>query len=159
MNKQLIEEKVRLGYPSSWWYAGQTRDSANGWPQVYTESKYHCVYCRKDISTTVDEISASTTDHVVPQYLFAETGAHDQGPNHLKNLVTACAVCNSIKGGWAPDPSSPAWDSRKAFITEARKYINAERSERMKRYKKHIGEGARSVEIWDWTKPGEGDFA
>ena len=98
-------------------------------------------------------------DHVVPQHLFPEIGGHAQGPNHFTNLVTACAVCNSIKGGWAPDATSPAWDSRKAYVAEARMHIDAERSERTKRYKSHIGEGARMVEIWDWTKTGESDFA
>ncbi len=156
--KELLQEKVRNGYPDNWWYRGPTPDAMNGWPQVYTESKYHCVYCRKDISTTVDELSSSTTDHVVPQHLFPESGAHQLGPNHLNNLVTACAVCNSIKSDWAADPSSEAWNSRKGFIAAVRKHIEAERTARAKRYKDHIGQGARMVEIWDWTKSGESDF-
>jgi len=159
MIDQLKKDLVATGYPGGWWYDGPVRDSANGWPQIYAQSRYHCVYCRKDISVSLDEIAASTTDHVVPQRLFPEEGAHDKGPNHINNLVTACAVCNSIKGGWAPEPSSPGWNSRKAFIEEARKYIGAERTARANRYKDHIGEGKRLVEIWDWTRPGEGDFA
>lgn len=159
MSNQLQKDKVASGYPASWWYDGPVRDSANGWPQIYAQSRYHCVYCRKDVSVSLDAIAASTTDHVVPQRLFPEEGGHEMGPDHINNLVTACAVCNSIKGGWTPTLSSTGWNSRKSFIQEAREYIDAERRARAERYKGHIGEGSRMVEIWDWTKPGEGDFA
>lgn len=159
MSKPSLADKVRAGYPNSWWYRDKVRNSSNGWPQVYEVSRYHCVYCRKDISTSVDEICASTIDHLVPQHLFPETGAHDLGPNHLSNLVTACAVCNSLKGGWAPAPSSRAWDSRRTYIGAVRKHLESERANRAKRYASHIGKGKEMVEIWDWTAPGECDFA
>lgn len=148
------EKFVLAGHPDRWWYKGDVRSPSAGWPAVFEAANYHCVYCRKNVSASLEDIVSSTTDHVVPQLIFPEGGKHPHGPNHLNNLVPACSVCNSIKGSWHPPLDSKAWNSRKEFIQEARREIKRIKDERRKTYGKHLNRAKITI----WKSPEHGDF-
>lgn len=136
--------------PKAWWFRDGVRDSESGWPEVFASANYHCVYCRKNLSTTLDDLASSTTDHLIPQRLFKNgtSKRFDQSPNWLSNLVPCCGVCNSLKGSWAlEDPRDPAWTTRKSYIAAARAHIRTKREERRKVWEKHFD--AAVVVIWN----------
>lgn len=88
--------------------------------QAFVRDGHRCVYCGKDILESLDSFAASHLDHLKPK----RTGGTDEPIN----CVTACAVCNSMKGGFDPSPDGPVtpetFDSvvakAKAYITEKR---------------------------------------
>lgn len=57
--------------------------------RVYRRDGFRCVYCQKRVKP--DQL---TLDHVIPKARG--------GSNKIRNLVTACADCNSAKGSMDP---------------------------------------------------------
>lgn len=149
---KLVKDKIRSGFSQlrSWWFSGPHRDPENGWIQVFESANYHCVYCGKNLSHSIEDLVASTTDHIVPQHLFPTRKGKDGDPtpNYMGNLVPCCSVCNSLKGSWAPtSPGDPAWRTRKSFISSARQHIKKRRSDREKEWQIHIGKA--KIVIWN----------
>ena len=89
--------------------------------QAFTRDGYSCVYCGKDILETLDTFAASHLDHLKPR---RAGGALDA----VVNCVTACAVCNSMKGGFDPWPEGPITEANFASAVQvARAYITDKR--------------------------------
>lgn len=89
--------------------------------QVFVRDQHKCVYCGKDILESLDSFAASHLDHLKPR--------RAGGTNDLFNCVTACAVCNSMKGGFDPSPNGPVTDENfDAVVAVARDYISAKRT-------------------------------
>jgi 5-methylcytosine-specific restriction endonuclease McrA len=68
----------------------QTEVSATRARRVFIRDAYHCLYCG-------ESCIAPTVDHIRPQAHFAAT-APLATVNDLRNLATACTVCNGSKG-------------------------------------------------------------
>ena len=85
--------------------------------QAFVRDDHRCVYCDKDILESFDSFAASHLDHLKPR--------RTNGPdNDIHNRVTACAVCNSIKGGY--DPHEEGLVTAESFakaVAAARRYI------------------------------------
>lgn len=78
---------------------------------VYLRDRHQCQYCGKTCPT-----SELTLDHVLPRCRGGKTS--------WKNVVTACAPCNRLKGRDTPDeaemplrtaPQRPRWLAPRAF--------------------------------------------
>lgn len=68
--------------------------------RAFTRDQYKCVYCERDILESFDTFSASHLDHLKPRRF----GGSD---DDVLNRVTACGVCNHIKGAFDPSPDGP----------------------------------------------------
>jgi 5-methylcytosine-specific restriction endonuclease McrA len=89
--------------------------------EAFVRDGYKCVYCDRDILESFDSFAASHLDHLKPQ---KAGGVGDD----VHNCVTACAVCNSIKGSHDPSPDGPVTaDSFATVVEAARKYISEKR--------------------------------
>jgi 5-methylcytosine-specific restriction endonuclease McrA len=88
--------------------------------QAFVRDGHRCVYCNKDILETLDSFAASHLDHLKPK--------HSGGTDDILNCVIACAVCNSMKGGFNPSPDGPVTaETFDAVVAKARKYITDKR--------------------------------
>ena len=88
--------------------------------QAFVRDGHSCVYCGKDILESLDSFAASHLDHLKPR----RTG----GTEELINCVTACAVCNSMKGGFDPSPSGLVTaETFATVVSVARAYITEKR--------------------------------
>lgn len=64
--------------------------------EVFSKNDFRCVYCDFD-GRTFDGWKHLIVDHFKPK----KRG----GSNDLENLVTACDVCNMMKGPWKEWPT------------------------------------------------------
>lgn len=88
--------------------------------QSFVRDGHRCVYCGKDILESLDSFAASHLDHLKPR----RTG----GTDDPINCVTACAVCNSMKGGFDPSPDGPVTpETFDTVVAAARAYITEKR--------------------------------
>jgi len=118
--------------PKKWWSEGKPFSSTFGWPDVYEADNWHCIYCGKDLAENEDAFAQSTKEHLVPQSLF--TGS-SKNPNHEQNVATCCTACNELKGSHVPEIASPAWATRRAYISAMREFIAVERAKRAAEYR------------------------
>ena len=125
--------------------------SPDQWEFIFKENRYHCAYCRKDLTATVADLANSTVDHLVPQWVFEPRSL----ANRRRNLVPACSSCNSVKGPWVPPVKDEAWKSRRYFVRAARIFIEQARRAKFAAYEHLVGVGSRCVTIW----PPEDDLA
>lgn len=89
--------------------------------QAFTRDGYKCVFCDRDILDSFDSFAGSHLDHLKPR----KTGG---SCDDLLNRVTACAVCNNIKGAFDPSPDGPVTtETFEQAIAVARKYIHDKR--------------------------------
>ena len=89
--------------------------------QAFVRDGYKCVYCDKDILESLDTFAASHLDHLKP----SRAGGNDED---VVNRVIACAVCNSMKGGFDPSPDGPVTAGTFASaVATARAYIAEKR--------------------------------
>jgi 5-methylcytosine-specific restriction endonuclease McrA len=166
--KQQVEQSqkakafVAHKMPEQWWYEGAVRDAVNGWPQVFDLANFHCIYCRKNLSATLEDLVNSTTDHLVPQCLFpnikrkGQPTPAEESPNHIRNLVPSCTACNARKASWYPELGSPAWGTRKAYIAAARVEVDKRRRDYEATLVPHLRKGKPIV--WDPRNQDHGDF-
>ena len=89
--------------------------------EVFSRDKHRCVYCGRDMLVDFETFMMTQEDHLVP--------ISRGGPDEAYNIVTACAVCNMLKGNYIPDDCKP--ENRGAYIASIRKRIMSRRSERM----------------------------
>lgn len=89
---------------------------------AFFHSGHRCVYCCRDLLTDFDTFMLAEEDHLVP---LSKGGTDSQ-----ENVVIACAVCNRLKGNYAPvngfDPSK-----RNEYIIDVRHFIMAQRAKHM----------------------------
>lgn len=69
------------------------------WVEVFKRDKFRCSYCGFD-GRTFEGFRFLVCDHFKPRCLG--------GSDDLENLITACVVCNSYKGGRAYSSVSDA---------------------------------------------------
>ena len=83
--------------------------------KVFERDNHRCVYCCRDMLADFETFWTAQQDHLVP-------GDGDDP----KNLVTACFVCNNLKGDFCPDGKN-----RKERIASARAHVMARRAEKL----------------------------
>ncbi|MBX3690449.1 HNH endonuclease [Dokdonella sp.] len=90
--------------------------------QAFVRDGHKCVYCGKDILESFDSFSASHLDHLKPR--------KENGPcEDVWNRVTACGVCNNLKGSYDPVPGAMVTEDNFAeAVAAAREYIRQKRS-------------------------------
>ena len=62
--------------------------------EVFQRDNYRCVYCCRDMMVDFDTFMIIEEDHLVPR--------SKDGEDIPENVVIACAVCNRLKGDYAP---------------------------------------------------------
>ena len=89
--------------------------------QAFVRDNFECVYCGKDILESFDTFAASHLDHLKP--------ASARGPcEEVWNRVTACGVCNSLKGAFDPVPGEDVSAVNfAAAVANAKEYIHKKR--------------------------------
>lgn len=90
--------------------------------QAFVRDKFCCVYCGKNILESFDAFASCHLDHLKP--------GSARGPDEdVLNRVTACGVCNSLKGAYDPVPGELVTEVNFATaIANAREYIQKKRS-------------------------------
>ena len=89
--------------------------------QAFTRDGARCRYCGRDILESYDTFCASELDHLKPK---RNGGADDDALNR----VTACGVCNNLKGCFDPSPDGPVTsDTFEECIARAKAYIGTKR--------------------------------
>lgn len=90
--------------------------------QAFVRDNFRCVYCEKDILESFDSFAASHLDHLKPESA--------RGPcEDVWNRVTACGVCNSLKGAYDPVPGEQVTEENfAAAVANAREFIQKKRN-------------------------------
>jgi hypothetical protein len=97
--------------------------------QLFKRDLGRCVYCGLDLKADYDRFMMATEDHLVP-------GSKSGCGRLLNNLVLSCRTCNSLKGGFVPDPPIDPIGKRRQYITAVRACIMKRRSDRLKEFLK-----------------------
>ncbi|MCM2275259.1 MAG: HNH endonuclease [Candidatus Didemnitutus sp.] len=147
-------KKLAQATDPKWWDDGKKAvdpSNVNNWAAILKAYNYHCIYCKQDLTTTLDQVVGSTIDHVLPSWVLEGRANANRRPN----LFPCCSVCNALKGPWVPelptdpaDPNSP-WNNRKVYIRQAREHIAAVRTVRQADYGKFVGLGVKTLKIWN----------
>ncbi len=101
--------------------------------EIFERDKCRCVYCGRDMLTDFEIFSMVQEDHLVP----IAKGGEDKP----ENIVTACSVCNKLKGTF--DPGNFDLSKREEYIAKVRRHIMERRAERIR------------VDYISWTHPSE----
>lgn len=97
----------------------QTRSTYH---QAFVRDKFRCVYCGKNILESFDSFASSHLDHLKP----SSAGGPDED---VCNRVTACGICNSLKGAYDPVPGEHVTEANfTAAVANARDYIQKKRN-------------------------------
>ena len=93
--------------------------------EVFERDNRRCVYCCRDLMRDFEVFMIIVEDHLIPK----SAG----GPDEPQNIVTACSVCNILKGDFRPDwlPNLDDPKSRREYIKEIRAHIMGRRADRM----------------------------
>ena len=83
--------------------------------EVFERDNRRCVYCGRDLMHDFDSFMITQMDHLTPT-------AHE-GNDDLENTVTACCVCNNLKGDF-----DPPGESREERLASARRYVMKRRA-------------------------------
>lgn len=90
--------------------------------KVFERDNRRCIYCGRDLMTDFETFMIGEEDHLVP---LSKGGASD-----IDNIVTACAVCNRLKGAYTPDDSYVP-EKRLEYITKIRAHVMSRRAVKM----------------------------
>ena len=101
------------------------RMTFDSYERVYHRDGYRCVYCGKYLLLDFDSWQSIHTDHLVP----SSKGGSDADDN----MVTSCAVCNTLKGTFAPENDIETL-GRRNYIQAMREHIQARRAQRMRAF-------------------------
>jgi len=93
--------------------------------KVFELDNRRCVYCGRDLMVDFETFMIVEEDHLVP--------SSKGGPHEAANIVTTCAICNRLKGDFAPDEEYSK-EKRVEYIAKIRSHIMARRAERMADY-------------------------
>jgi hypothetical protein len=137
---RLTTEQERKDFYASlkgpkWWTGGKRKNSDQGWIEVFTLSKWKCIYCERDLAASTDAIAESTEEHLVPRSLLEPNGAE---ANVAHNMAACCAGCNAMKGEHVPAMDHPGWNSRQAYIKACFRFISSKRLKNYRRFRDHI---------------------
>ena len=89
---------------------------------AFASSGHRRVYCCRDLLADFDSFMLAEEDHLVPR--------SKGGPDSAENVVIACAVCNRLKGNYAPTESYDA-TKRNDYIIGVRHFIMSQRAKHM----------------------------
>ncbi|MGE0383435.1 MAG: HNH endonuclease [Gammaproteobacteria bacterium] len=89
---------------------------------VFERDNHRCVYCGRDMMIDFETFWIAEEDHLVP--------LSKGGKDEPDNIVTACAVCNRLKGPFTPKFKFEL-ETRDAYIQEIRNHIMASRAKHM----------------------------
>jgi hypothetical protein len=85
--------------------------------QAFTRDGAKCMYCDRNIMESYDSFSASCLDHLKPR-------KHGGPCDDPWNRVTACVVCNNLKGSFDPSPDGTVTpETFGDCVVRAREYI------------------------------------
>ena len=99
--------------------------------KVFERDNRRCVYCGRDLMIDFDTFMITEEDHLIP--------LSKNGPDSDENIVTACSVCNRLKGNYMPDTEFSA-EKKDQYIAKIREYIMDRKTIKMKDY-------------YSWTHP------
>lgn len=137
---------------NQWWFSGDKKCPKTDWIEIFENLNYHCVYCRKPLGSTAEELVTARLDHIIPQIAFSD----DESPNHEDNLVPCCNYCSAIKGDATLDSADDErWQSRKMYISALREYIEWRRLQVIKKMNQYVGDAI--IYPWD-NSPRYADF-
>ena len=85
--------------------------------KVFTRDHRRCVYCCRDLAHDFDAFWSTQMDHLVPG-----------GGDDPENIVTACFVCNNLKGAFFPGGST-----HEERVVSAREHIMQRRAEKIEK--------------------------
>ena len=116
--------------------------------KIFKRDNGRCVYCCRDLMSDFEAFMIAEEDHLIPK--------SKDGPHEIQNIVTACAVCNRLKGTFIAEELQQLDDqeSRREFIKKIldnpkswRKYIEEVRA--------HIMERRAELMVYfaSWTHP------
>ena len=83
--------------------------------EMFIRDNHRCVYCSRDLLHDFDAFWTVQQDHLDPK-----------GGADLENMMTACFVCNNLKGDFEPGGSC-----REEKIVSARQHIMKRRAEKI----------------------------
>jgi 5-methylcytosine-specific restriction endonuclease McrA len=90
--------------------------------QAFVRDGFRCVYCDRDILESFDTFAASHLDHLKPS---SKGGPDDD----VWNRVSACGVCNNMKGAFDPCPEGLVTEETfHRVVAVARRYVTGKRS-------------------------------
>lgn len=91
--------------------------------KAFIRDKYCCVYCGKNILESFDSFASSHLNRLKPE----------SAQNHYESVlsrVTACSVCNFLKGAFDPLPGEHVTEENfTAAVAKAQDYIQKKRRE------------------------------
>ena len=93
----------------------------NYFSEVFERDNHRYIYCGRDMLTDFETFQTTELDHLVP--------ASRGGPDATENLVTACSVCNRLKGNFDPGDYDPL--KTEEYIDSIRRHIMKRRAIRM----------------------------
>ncbi len=111
------------------------------WKRIFRRDNNQCIYCERSIIKCFEIYHSSTEDHLYPKSCG--------GASNDENLVTACNLCNSLKGNYKPsidddkllkDGNGKIYikeEERVKYIEAIRREIKSRKEERQKQYEKH----------------------
>jgi CRISPR/Cas system Type II protein with McrA/HNH and RuvC-like nuclease domain len=89
---------------------------------VFERDKRRCVYCGRDLLTDYETFAGVEEDHLIP--------LSKGGDDTVANVVSACAVCNRLRGHFLPDIPLSA-GTRTQFLHAIRVYVMGRRAQKM----------------------------
>ena len=90
--------------------------------EVFQRDNHRCVYCGRDLLVDFDTFMICEEDHLQP---LSKGGQHQPD-----NIVTACAICNRLKGSYKPEFDLTD-GNRTEYIADIRSKIMAQRAKHM----------------------------
>jgi len=90
--------------------------------EVFERDNRRCVYCGRDLMVNFETFMICEEDHLIP----LSKGGEDEE----ENIVTACAVCNRLKGSYKPELERTK-TNRRDIIAEIRLEIMRQRAKHM----------------------------
>lgn len=116
---------VAFFYSANFWeklVTAPTQKPRSTYYRAFTRDKFCCVYCGKNILESFDSFASSHLDHLKP----SSAGGPDED---VCNRVTACGICNSLKGAYDPAPGEHVTEANfTAAVANARDYIQKKRN-------------------------------
>ena len=90
--------------------------------KVFERDAHRCVYCGRDMLVDFETFMMVQEDHLVP--------TSKDGPDEVDNIVTACSVCNMLKGNHTPKDDYKT-GKRGEYIAAIRKHVMSRRAKRL----------------------------
>ena len=94
------------------------RKTFNYYRRTYVRDSYRCIYCGRDMLSSLDDWLSLEVDHLEP--------SSKKGKDEDDNRVTSCNVCNRLKSSYKPDKDFPSEFNGRLKVM--RKYVLEKRA-------------------------------